>query len=260
MGSACDSAGVVALRPLIPPVVLAHLVAAVARAEAPAPVAATKVVQEKELLDDDGYRVTLSLPTESDREAWAQPGIRIALGGGYGLQAGFPPAPLAQLVPFMIRASTRIDPRWSVGLEFQFARASTSGLSGLRYTSTLQAILHPWRELGLSFGVGLGGYVLSPQRRMPRAPATAAVTDIVLDGSERLDQCSGSGAAGLARVEYPFVVGRLLSMGPYLDAQLQQTRCTQTIGRQNAETGREILAVQWWTHVGGSAGWWFQWR
>jgi hypothetical protein len=244
----------------------ALLVALAARADtaAPAPAPAAKVLSEKEQVDDDGYMVRLSLPTEDDRAAWRQGGIRVSLGYSFAMLFSRAPAP-GDLTghALHVRASHRVDPRWSLALELAYAFAGmddASAMSGLRYAATVQALAHPVEGLSVGLGTGLGGLMLSPSNRRAQAPPTPAVADVTLPGSELLGSCDGNAWVGVARGEYQLVAGGLFSTGPFLSLDAQYTRCEQPLGRLDKETGVQIAARQYWALGGVSLGWWASWR
>lgn len=252
--------------PAQPPDPPAAIAPAVAPGPAPAATAPAEpppkphILSEKEVVDDDGYKVRLSLPTEDDVAAWSQPGIRISLAYGYGRLLGRPPALDLTTHAFTIRAMTRIDRSWSIGLEYQYALARGT-LTGLRYEGTLHAMLHPWRQLGVDVGVGFGGLVLTPPTGRPAQPGSGGeVSNVTFGPDTKLGACGGDGWVGLARAEYQFVAGSLFASGPYLELNAQYTRCEQTLGRLDRETGVSISARQWWLERGAALGWWVSWR
>lgn len=225
------------------------------------PAAEVKILSEKDQVEDDGYVVRLSLPTEDDFTAWTHPGIRIALGYGFEKQWGLAPAASdLNAHALSIRASSRIDRSWSLAVELQYGFASTATMSGLRYATTVGALLHPWRNLALSIGTGLGGLMLLPTAGRPTPPTTAAVANITLPDDAKLGSCTGNGWVGLTRAEYLFVTGSLFATGPFLELDGQYTRCEQPLGRLDKETGVQISARQWWLHRGVAIGWWASWR
>ncbi len=248
----------VAVRTLI--LVAGLLFAARALAEE-APAKETHVISEKELVDDDGYAVRVSLPTESDVEAWSHPGLRIALGYSHGQLWGNGPSLKLSMDAFTLRALARLDKHWSVGLDFQYALAQGTGVTGLRFGSTVLAILHPWRQLGIGVGVGYGGLILVPPNGPASTPGTGQEVSTTTFGPEvKLGECSGGAWVGQARIEYPFVIGPLFASGPFVEADAQLTRCQQVLGRVDRETGNPIYGQQWWRNLGGSLGWWLSWR
>src|SRR5262245_21467560 len=101
------------------------------KAEAPA----VKVMSEKELVDDDGYVVRLSLATEEEIAQWAQPGFRLDLGfvsGSFGKRG---PAPKLETKGALLRARARLDRFWSLGVSFEYD-AVRGDFGGLRFGGT----------------------------------------------------------------------------------------------------------------------------
>src|SRR5258706_14355463 len=97
--------------------------------------------------DEDG-EPRLSLPTESDREAWLRSGFRLALGLTYGSLRGLDGAPSGRLLGPTIRFGIRLDRDWSILASFQYASASAAGgLSGLRFAGTIDPTWHATRHL-----------------------------------------------------------------------------------------------------------------
>jgi len=109
--------------------------------------------------DDEG-EPRLSLPTESDRDAWTRAGFRLSLGAVYGRLAGLEGAPSGRLLGATVRLGLRLDASWSALASFQYASASApGGLSGLRFAGTIDPTWHATRHLSLALGLGFGGIV-----------------------------------------------------------------------------------------------------
>jgi hypothetical protein len=227
----------------------------------PAPVApapAEQPLDEKErALIEQTDNVRLSLPTESDVQAWATPGLRLQLGYGYGHIFGSAPAWSFGSHSVILRPSVRIDPRWSIGVGLLYG----TGPKGLRWSVTAEPTFQIWRRLALTVGLGYGGLSISdpsaPSGRL-RGPDEVVSRDLADD--ERLQSCTGSALASLLRAEYLFIAGPLFATGPYVQLSAQWTRCQATFGRVDAETGRPIVLSQWWQQEGATLGWWFAWR
>jgi hypothetical protein len=220
----------------------------------PAPSPAVHVIDDKErvrLQQTDTVR--LSLPTEDDVAAWGAPGLRVALGYGYGTVIGSGPALSFRSHTFGLRPSLRLDPSWSAAVAIMYG----TGPLGVRWSMTAEPTFHPWRQLSLSVGVGYGGlFIVDTQPTGP--PIREAVTrDLTPD--ERLGSCTGGALSTLGRVDYLFVVGPLFATGPFLQAHAQWTRCRENQGDDEA-TGRKIVFTQWWRQRGATLGWWFVWR
>jgi len=212
---------------------------------------------EKKSVSEDDYVVRLSLPTESDFEAWASEGLRIRLGYAHGWLGSFGPSVPSTDNGALVMAQIRLDRWWSVAATAEYAIAG-GDLTGLRWAATLEPTLHPWRGLSLALGIGYGGLIVSRTRFAAR-PGGSEVATRTLADSEKVNNCQGGGLTTLARAEYLVVVGPIFSTGPFVQGQGQWTRCEEAAG-VNAETGLQIARVQWWKHAGGSLGWWLAWR
>lgn len=224
----------------------------------------TRIAAERALVEDD-YVLRLSLPTEEDREAWAQPGFRVAIGIGQGSMTGAGSSPSFAPLSFSLRPSVRLDEWWSLGATFAYGVAASTLVQGLRWSATAGPTLHPWRGLAISFGMGLGGLDIWRHIEvgdMPRVPGFEGGESVsrTLDPDELLPRCSGTAWSGVARIEYLFVVGPLFATGPFAQADLQWTRCEAQIGGISIDTGHPVMGRQWWRHHGGVLGWWLAWR
>jgi hypothetical protein len=232
--------------------------AAGATAAAATPPPTVHVIDEKERVAlAQTENVRLSLPTESDVEAWASSGVRVQLGYEMGSLHGLGPALSFSSKSALLRPSIRIDRRWALGVALLYG----TGPSGLRWSATFEPTFYPWRRLGISVGVGYGGLSVSD----PNAPTgtlqgpTVQVSRDLTDG-ERLQSCTGSALTAVLRVEYLFVVGPLFATGPFAEGLEQWTRCQATFGRTDPETGQSIVLSQWWQQIALDFGWWFAWR
>jgi hypothetical protein len=224
----------------------------------PAPTPPVHVIDEKErvaLAQTDNVRV--GLPTQADRDAWASPGVRVQLGYEMGSLHGLGPAISFSSKAAILRPSVRIDARWALGI----ALAYGTGPGGLRWSATLEPTFFPWRQLGISAGVGYGGLSVSD----PSAPTGGLQGPTVtisrdLTSGERLQSCTGSALTAVVRTEYLFVVGPLFATGPFVEGLGQWTRCQATFGRVDDETGQPVVLSQWWQQVAIDLGWWLTWR
>jgi hypothetical protein len=224
----------------------------------PAPTPPVHVIDEKErvaLAQTDNVRV--GLPTQADRDAWASPGVRVQLGYEMGSLHGLGPALSFSSKAAILRPSVRIDARWALGI----ALAYGTGPGGLRWSATLEPTFFPWRQLGISAGVGYGGLSVSD----PSAPTGGLQGPTVtisrdLTSGERLQSCTGSALTAVVRTEYLFVVGPLFATGPFVEGLGQWTRCQATFGRVDDETGQPVVLSQWWQQVALDFGWWLTWR
>lgn len=215
---------------------------------------------EKELVDDDGYVLRLSLPTQADFDAWKEPGIRVSLGWIQGYQWSFGPGPSMSPMGATLRPWLRISPEWSLGATFSW-QATLGGFAGLKWGATLEPTWHPWRGLAVSLGLGYGGlmgnrFAIDPTA--PRKPPDQTVSHTIAD-DELMFLCEAGGWLALARVEYQFVIGPLFSTGPFAQADVQRTGCVDDVG-DDPETGKVIELRQWWMNAGFNLGWWATWR
>jgi hypothetical protein len=200
--------------------------------------------------------VRLSLPTQDDVDAWNNPGLRVALGYGYGSVSGTYPALSFRSHSFALRPSVRLDSSWSAGLTLLYG----TGPNGVRWSMTAEPTFHPWRQLSLSVGVGYGGLSVSDFFRGGFYPSDAQEVSRELGAAEPLSSCTGSALSSLARADYLFVVGPLFASGPFLQAHAQWTRCRESFGSTETDTGLPTTYTQWWRQTGLTFGWWFAWR
>jgi hypothetical protein len=149
--------------------------------------------------DDEGPP-RLSLPTESDRDAWLHGGFRLSLGMVYGRLVGLDGAPSGRLLGATVRLGLRLDAAWSVLASFEYASASApGGLSGLRFAGTIDPTWHATRHLALALGLGFGGIVEGRTGRPDVDPLPDTIeTSYTFPGpSPPLPSCSGVGRAAL---------------------------------------------------------------
>lgn len=211
---------------------------------------------------DDGP-VRFSLPTESDRAAWRRAGFRLALGASFGDLVGLGGAPSGLLYGAVLRIGMRLDERWSILGSFQYSLASAAnGLSGMRFSGTLEPTWHVWGNLSLAVGLGFGGL---SEGRTGRAdpeplPDTLDTSYTFVDAQHPLPSCGGVGLVALTRAEYLFVLGPRSSTGLALELSGQWTGCVQDTGRVEPDTARPIVRRQWWPHLGGTVAWMIAWR
>jgi hypothetical protein len=212
--------------------------------------------------DDEGPP-RLSLPTESDRDAWLRSGFRLSLGLVYGRLAGLEGAPSGRLLGATVRLGLRLDAAWSVLASFQYASASAQGgLSGLRFAGTVDPTWHATRHLALALGLGFGGFVEGRTGRPDVEPYrdTVETSYTFPSASPPLPSCSGVGVAALARAEWTFVLGPRTATNLGLEVVGQWTGCIDDTGRVEPDTGHEIVRRQYWPHVGAVGAWSFTWR
>ena len=212
--------------------------------------------------DDDG-EPRLSLPTEADRVAWQRPGFRLGLAFVYGDLVGLGGAPSGRLLGAKLRAGLRLDPSWSLLTSFEYSLASRKGgLGGLRFAGTLDPTWHVTRSLSVALGFGFGGIVESSADRMDASPLPGELETSYTfpDARTPMAACSGVGAAGLARVEWAYVLGPRASGTIALEGIGQWTGCIDDTGRVEPDTGRAIVRRQWWPHAGATLAVGVTWR
>jgi hypothetical protein len=214
--------------------------------------------------DDDGDgEPRLSLPTQADRTAWRNSGFRLGLGVVYGRFIGLRGAPSGRLIGPTIRVGLRLDERWSILTSFQYASASKSGgLSGLRFAGTIDPTWHVTPSLSVAVGFGFGGIVEGRTGRMDAdpLPTTIDTSYTFPDARTPIASCSGVGAAGLARVEWAYVLGPRTQTGVALEVVGQWTGCIDDTNRVEPDTGIAIVRRQWWPHTGVTLAWEIMWR
>jgi hypothetical protein len=213
--------------------------------------------------DDDEGEPKLSLPTLADREAWTRSGFRMGLGMSYGNLVGLQGAPSGRLLGFLLRLGVRLDRDWSLLASLQYARASAvGGLSGLRYSGTVDPTWHATSHLSLAIGLGFGGIVEGSTSRpeVSPYPSTLATSYTLPTAGPPLPSCSGVGVSALARAEWTIVLGPRSSTSFALEAIGQWTGCVDDTGNVDPDTGQAIVRRQWWPQAGGTASWGFTWR
>jgi hypothetical protein len=228
-------------------------------ADKPAPPAATAAAN----IEDEDGEPRLSLPTAADRAAWQNSGFRLGLGMVYGRFVGLRGAPSGRLLGPTIRIGVRLDKSWSVLASFQYASASKGGgLSGLRFAGTVDPTWHVTPSLSVALGFGFGGIVEGVTGRMDAEPlpSTLDTSYTFPDARPPIASCSGVGAAGLARVEWSYVLGPRSQTGIAVEAVGQWTGCVDDTNRVEPDTGTAIVRRQWWPHTGATIAWGITWR
>ena len=222
----------------------------------PAPI--VHVMDEKERVDlEQTDNVRLSLPTQADVDAWASPGLRLQLGGAYGIVQGSGPALSWRSRIAILRPSVRIDRYWGMGVALLYG----TGPNGVRWSVTAEPTFYPWRQLAISAGVGYGGLSVDvPGGSTGRLQGASEPVSRNLTAGEQLNSCVGSALSTVLRAEYLFVAGALFASGPFVQANAQWTQCSETFGRTDTETGTPVVLTQWWQQQGATFGWWFAWR
>lgn len=213
--------------------------------------------------DDDGP-VRLSLPTESDRAAWRRDGFRLQLGAVFGDLEGLGGAPGGLLYGVVLRIGVRLDEGWSLLGSFHYSVASREGgLSGLRFTGTLDPTWHVTRNLSLAVGLGFGGLAEGDTGRPDADPlmSTLETSYTFPDAHHPVPSCSGIGVAALARADYLLVLGPRASTGLAVEVSGQWTGCIEEDEeRVEPDTAQPIARRQYWPHVGGTVAWVVAWR
>ena len=211
--------------------------------------------------DDDDGPVRISLPTESDRDAWTRPGFRLALGVAYGRLVGLDGAPDGRLLGPILRTGVRLDGDWSLLGTLQYT-AARGGLSGLRYAGTIEPTWHATRSLSLALGIGFGGIVEGRTSRTgPEAPLGGMGGSYTFpDASPSFASCKGLGVATLARVEWLHVLGPRSSSGFAAEVGGQWTGCVDDTNRVEPDTAEPVVRRQFWPHVSATLAWVVAWR
>jgi hypothetical protein len=208
--------------------------------------------------------VKLSLPTEDVATAWRRPGLRLQIGAGYGEFAGLDGAPSGRLIAAIVRIGMRLDADWSLLASFQYASASArGGLSGIRFSGTLDPVWHVTNRVELAVGFGFGGIVEGNTGRTdPNAMQRSGLNDSLTypTASPPLPSCSGVGVATHGRATWMRPLGPISATGFALEVGAQWTGCVDNTGRVEPDTAQPIVRRQWWPHVGGTLEWLVTWR
>lgn len=206
----------------------------------------------------------LSLPTEDIATAWRKPGLRLELGAGYGELAGIGGAPSGRLIAAIVRVGMRLDADWSVMTAFQYASASQrGGLSGIRFSGTIDPVWHVTDRWSLGVGIGFGGIVEGNTGRPdPNALQRSSLNDSFTypNASTPLPSCSGIGVATHARASWMKPLGPVSATGFALEIDGQWTGCVDNTNRVEPDTAEPIVRRQWWAHVGGTLAWMVAWH
>jgi hypothetical protein len=204
-----------------------------------------------------------SLATETDREAWREPGFRLALGLGYGQLVGLGGTPSGRLVGPVLRTGVRLDAAWSLMGSFQYLAVSENGgLKGLRFAGTIEPTWHFASRFSLALGVGFGGLVEGRTgRRNPDPQPGSLVSSYTFpDAHTPLPSCSGDGITGLVRVDWMREISHKTALGMAFEVLGQWTGCVDDSGRVEPDTATPIVRRQWWPHIGATLAWLVAWR
>lgn len=226
---------------------------AYAQAVMPAPASATV---------DEGLPFQLSLPTMADRDAWRTPGFRLHLGYGYGQLIGLDGTPDAVTHIILARAGARLDADWSLFMSLAYAIAS-EGISGLRFTGTIDPTWHVGDHFHVAAGAGLAGFVEANEGREEQDAALRGelVASYSYTGREPLiSSCSGVGVAAILRAGATLVIGPLASTELAIQLDGQWVGCELATGRVEPDTAEAIVRRQWWPHLAAHLAWTVAWR
>ena len=218
-----------------------------------------------ESLDDDGYELRISLPTQADYEQWLEPGFRLALGYGYGAYTHLEHSTDLRSHGISFRPHLRLSEDWGLGATINYGISKGELVQGLRWATTVELTYYSFEQLGLTLGVGLGGLWLTcgddyygqcqVYLELGRTEESRYLTE-----RERISDCEGDGFVATARLDYQFVAGSNFASGPYLDVMAQSVRCSERTDKTSGDTGRPIEIWEYWSHIGMNIGWWFTWR
>lgn len=203
----------------------------------------------------------LSLPTEADREAWKRDGFRLGIGVRYGRLIGVSGAPSARLIGATVRVGLRLDAAWSLLGSFQYDVAA-QGLSGLRFSGTIDPTWHATAHLSLALGLGYAGISGGTTGRADIAPLPESLSTSYTFPSSNppMPRCSGGGVTALSRVEWSIVLGPRTSTSLSLEGMGQWTGCVDPTGLVEPDTGQAVVRRQWWPHLGVVGTWGIMWR
>ena len=213
--------------------------------------------------DDEGPP-RLSLPTESDRDAWLRSGFRLSLGLVYGRLAGLEGAPSGRLLGATLRLGLRLDADWSrarvvsVRERVGARRPVGAAVRGHdRSDVARDARTSRSRSASASAASSRGApagptSTRCPTRSRPRTRFPAR--------RRRCRAAAASARPALARAEWTFVLGPRSATSLGLEAIGQWTGCVDDTGRVEPDTGQAIVRRQYWPHVGATGTWGFTWR
>jgi hypothetical protein len=196
-------------------------------------------------------RPRLSLPTEADRDAWRRDGFRLGIGLHYGEMFGLAGVPNARLIGATVRLGLRLDADWSILASFQYALMSR-GISGLRFSGTLDPTWHATRHLSLAVGLGFAGITNGSTGGPDIAPlpSTLDASYTFPNAHPTMPTCTGGGVAALARAEWAIVLGSRSATTFGVEGFGQWTGCEDDTGLVEPDTGQAIVRRQFWPHVG----------
>lgn len=212
--------------------------------------------------DDAGLPFQLSLPTMADKDAWRSAGFRLHLGYGYGQMIGLDGTGDATTHIILVRAGVRLDEDWSLLITLAYAIAS-EGVSGLRFSGTIDPTWHLGDHFYLAMGAGPAGIVEAGEMRPdadPNLNNELVASYTYSDTTPLIAGCSGMGVAALLRAGATLVIGPLASTELSLQLDGQWIGCEQDSGRVEPDTAQAIVRRQWWPHLGANLAWTVAWR
>ncbi len=199
---------------------------------------------------------------------WSSPGFRVQLITGYSFFAGGPSVATAHSFDLAVHAGWRLNPRWGLMAAFRYS-FFLEGLSGARWTATLEPVLYLENGFSFSAGVGYGGIWGSVAQNRFYDYEAALEDPARIDLNRGTDEpviapfvnCSGDGIVAVARMGYRFTVGEMFSTGPVLEINGQWTVCSDQEFDQRIPEDADIPAPQqWWSYFTAGLSWVFAWR
>ncbi len=202
--------------------------------------------------------IRVSESQESSGKAWTERGFRLQLRFGWERLNEVQLGPPLQAATFAVEPSYRLSRWFSLGVGLRYSVMEQSQWSGVRWSTTVDASVHPVGGVFLSIGAGYAGmlmqksvpasyYVITEQERLS-PPA----------GFDRIVRCNGDGVIGLARVGYIVPLGESFATGPVFQADLQGTRCKGDYVDPRITAWAQ--AVEWWWHETLQLSWSLAWR
>ncbi len=207
---------------------------------------------------DPEPEIRVSDGEESSGKAWTDPGFRLQLRFGWERMTEVQLAPPLQAYTFAIEPSYRLSRWFSLGLGLRYSVTEQSEWTGVRWSTTVDASLHPFGGAFLSLGAGYAGMLV--QKALPASyyVITQAERLSPPPGYNRIVRCNGDGAIGLARIGYIVPIADSFATGPALQADLQVTRCRGDYVDPRAAAWAS--AVEWWWSETVQLTWSLAWR
>ncbi len=207
---------------------------------------------------DEEPEIRVSDTHESWGSAWTERGFRLQLRFGWERLTEVQLAPPLQAATFAIEPSYRLSRWFSLGVGLRYSVTEQSQWSGVRWSTTLDATVHPFGGAFLSLGGGYAGMLV--QKALPDSyyVITEAERRSPPPGFDRIVRCNGDGVVGLARVGYLVPLGESFATGPVLQADLQITRCRGDY--VDPRIAAWAKAVEWWWQETLQLSWSLAWR